>query len=775
MQLAGVIICLGYITGLLFTAVPWGGVWVIILSMLLAFLFRKRPSKPQKASRKSEHPNKTKTVSQSKTPKPIVWLMAGMFGLLATFYLQLRTPQPAVNDISKFVPSNPNSQQLFIVRGEVLSRPRLTRASKGQLWLKASQLNDVKNDDAGNAKGVAGKLYVTLPLLQATAIYPGQKIDVTGVLYKPKRPSNPGAFDFEKFLKQEGAFAGLSGRQVNIVDDKYDWGWWQVRERIVRSQVRSLDIPKGPFVSAMVIGSKAVDLPYDIRDLFIQSGLAHALAASGFQTSLILSVVLNLARRAKTATKFTLGLLSLIIFVCLAGFQPAVLRAGIMGFAALIGLLLQRKVIQLGCLLLTATLLLLFNPWWIWDLGFLLSFLSTLGLLVTAPAIIARLQWLPPAVASLIAVPIAAIVWTLPLQLYFFGVVPTYSLLLNILSTPFISVISLGGFISALAALVFPDGGSLLAGLLYYPTDWLIKLVDFFSRLPGNSYAVGRIAIWQLLIIYALILLIWFVGWWQKRWWFGLAIAFGLVLVPVFHASTLFRVTLLYAAGEPVLVVQDRGTVALINSGDEGTGRYTILPFLLQQGVNQIDWAIASDFQGDGSSSWIELLQRMPIKNLYDYPSANNLTSSLIQKEIQKSQGFYQAASIGQVINTGSITVQLLNNQLPIIQLQIQDQIWLFVGNIKSNELRQIIEKNNLPRPQVLWCANVQLLKDLVPTLQPKVAIASAGNVDTETLSVLNQSNTKLFLTGRDGAIQWTPDGQFEPFMNSTENKTSVL
>ncbi|MHC5832337.1 MAG: ComEC/Rec2 family competence protein, partial [Nostoc sp.] len=98
-------------------------------------------------------------------------------------------------------------------------------------------------------------------------------------------------------------------RQINVLDQERKWGWWQIRERIVRSQVRWLGVPEGPLVSAMVLGSKAVDLPYDIRDLFVQAGLAHALAASGFQTSLILSVILQLTRRAKKGTQFTLGFL----------------------------------------------------------------------------------------------------------------------------------------------------------------------------------------------------------------------------------------------------------------------------------------------------------------------------------------------------------------------------------------------------------------------------------------------------------------------------------
>ena len=782
-QTSGVIICLGYIFGLLFTAVPWGGVWILVLGIVGAILFRRRTSSRQLAQKPENAGSKNKVVPNTwqTTPHPRIWLAAGLVGLLATLYFQWRVPQPGAKDISQFVPpgNSSNQEQLVIVRGEVASNPRLTRSQRGQFWLEATQLDEVKNEkgSAGVSKGVTGKLYVTVPILQATGLYPSQQIAVTGILYKPKAASNPGGFDFQKFLKQEGTFAGLIGRQINVLDQERKWGWWQIRERIVRSQVRWLGIPEGPLVSAMVLGSKAVDLPYDIRDLFVQAGLAHALAASGFQTSLILSVILQLTRRAKKATQFTLGFLALIIFLSLTGFQPAVLRAVIMGFAALIGLLLKRKVKQLGSLLLAATLLLVFNPLWIWDLGFQLSFLATLGLVVTVPALVNRLAWLPPAIAALIAVPLAATLWTLPVQLFVFGVVPSYSLLLNVVSTPLISIISIGGIISALVALIWTEAGSFLAGVLHYPTDWLIKLVEFFSKLPGNSVAVGSISTWQLLAIYVLIILVWLVPWWQRRWWFASVIAIALVFIPLWHSTnTLFRITVLESGTEPIVVVQDRGTVTVINSGDEGTGRFTILPFLQQQGVNQINWAIATDFQGNESNAWLELLQRLPIKNFYEYSPKpeNSLATQAIQQELQKYQGGYQPMAVGQAVETGSIVAQLINEQLPILRLQILDQNWLLVGNIKSKEIQKLVKNGSLPHPQVLWCAP-QSLKDLVIALKPEVAIASSGNFDIKALSELNQTQTKLFFTGRDGAIQWTPNGQFEAFIEATENKSSIL
>ena len=782
-QTSGVIICLGYIFGLLFTAVPWGGVGILVLGIVGAILFRKRTTLQQFAQKTKNAGSKNKAVPNiwQITPHPRIWLAAGLVGLLATLYFQWRIPQPGAKDISQFVPpgNSSNQEQLVIVRGEVASNPRLTRSQRGQFWLETTQLDEVKNDkgSAGVPQGVTGKLYVTVPILQATGLYPSQQIAVTGILYKPKAASNPGGFDFQKFLKQEGTFAGLIGRQINVLDRERKWGWWQIRERIVRSQVRWLGVPEGPLVSAMVLGSKAVDLPYDIRDLFVQAGLAHALAASGFQTSLILSVILQLTKRARKGTQFTLGFLALIIFLSLTGFQPAVLRAVIMGFAALVGLLLKRKVKQFGSLLLAADLLLVFNPLWIWDLGFQLSFLATLGLVVTVPALVNRLAWLPPAIAALIAVPLAATIWTLPVQLFVFGVVPSYSLLLNVVSTPLISIISIGGIISALVGLVWTEAGSFLAGVLHYPTDWLIKLVEFFSKLPGNSVAVGSISTWQLLAIYILIILVCLVPWWQRRWWFANMIAIGLVFIPLWHyKNTLFRITVLESGTEPIVVVQDRGTVTVINSGDEGTGRFTILPFLQQQGVNQINWAIATDFQGNESNAWFELMQRLPINNFYEYSSQtdNSITTQAIQQELQKHQGRYQPLAVGQPVKAGSIVAQLINDQLPILQLQILEQNWLLVGNVKSKEVQQLVKNGSLTRPQVLWCAP-ESLKDLVIALQPQVAIASSANFDPKTLSELNQSQTKLFFTGRDGAIQWTPNGQFEAFIESTENKSSVL
>ncbi|HEY9611310.1 ComEC/Rec2 family competence protein [Allocoleopsis sp.] len=772
----GALLSLAYIFGLLLTAilgsptrpVPWTDygllcLGVVVLSIVAAIAI----------------PRFWRT-----GPKPKLWLAAGIIAALALVYFQARVPKPVANDVSQFVRSRHGivQEQVVTVQGRVKSTPHLTRSSKAQFWLEATQLTEVESRDkvGATSKGVTGKLYVTVPMLQATGLYPGQTISVTGVLYKPKPVSNPGAFDFETYLAKEGSFAGFSGRQVSFFDEGQGqpWGWWKLRQRIIRAQVRQLISPAGQLVSSMVLGNQVVDIPYDIRDQFIKAGLAHALAASGTQTSLILGLVLVLTKRLSVKAQLGFGTGALLIFVGLTGLQPSVLRAAIMGFGALIALVTQRKVKPLGSLLVAATILLLFNPLWIWDLGFQLSFLATLGLLITAPPLTKTLDWLPLAIASLIAITIAASLWTLPLQLYVFNMFAPYSITANILCAPFIAVISIGSIVSALAALIAPIAGSALAGLLYYPTQLLIMLVHFFNELPGSIVAVGKISLIQLLLLYSLIGISSINKKWQKRWWLVGLVAVSLIALPVWQTKiSQFQATVFATEQEQVLVIQDQGKVALVNSGEVDTVSFTVLPFLQKQGVNHIDWAIALDSEPRLRSGWLQILTSLPVRSFYDIAAAQSAPAETktIASAIQAQKGNYQRVSTGQRMFVGSTPIELINVDPPVLQFQLRYQSWLLLGEMKSEAQQQLIKSRNIPPVQVLWWSGESLAPDLLKALQPKVAIASSKTVDLDTAKLLQRAKIPLYWTGRDGAIEWTPQQGFETTIEATNKDAPLL
>ena len=445
-----------------------------------------------------------------------------------------------------------------------------------------------------------------------------------------------------------------------------------------------------------------------------------------------------------------------------------------MGSAVLFGMTLERKVKPIASLIVTATGLLLWQPGWIWNLGFQLSFLATLGLLVTVPVLTDWLDWMPTKITPYITVPIAAFLWTLPLQLYAFGVVSPYSILVNILVSPLLAVVSMGGMLSALLALIYPPLGSGLAGLLNLPLEVFLQITRLSGQLPGSSLAVGTIAAWQVLLLYGLFVLVWWQQRWQRRWWVVGIVALSLVIVPIGYTTAhLLRITLLENSGQLVLVVQERGKVGLIYRGDENTAKSTILPFLRQQGVNRIDWAIAPHIQPAHLLSWQSLLNGIVIKRFYSQLNINRqvnrkdrqpqeITAFSRQYQnflgsLRKKGGDSLQLSYPQTLAFGDVSVKLLGNNLPVWSLYLGNLNWLFLGSGKS------IQPNQVASAQVLLWSGAELNEKILEQINPKTAIATRSAIALKTAAWLQRHQVTVYRMGIEGAIEWTPQQGIRP------------
>jgi competence protein ComEC len=699
---------------------------------------------------------------QRKIRLPIAWSVAAAIILVASSsYLQWRIPQPTANDVSLFVNTveGKGTAQFASVRGSVDSYPKITRSDRAQFWLQATQLSQIQGDSPGPStiRQVSGRVYVTAPLLSATGLKPGVEAIVTGNLYKPPKSLNPGGMDFGDYLARSGSFTGLRAAQLMLPDEEQirAWDLDKIRQRIVAAQVRWLDVPVGPLVAAMALGGDVVDLPFDLKDAFVRVGLAHALAASGFQVSLIVSGIIAISRRwLSRAWQFSLAMAGIGIFVLMAGPQPSVLRAAVMGTAVAIGLLTSRQIRPLESILLAGVLLLLVDPLWVWDVGFQLSFLATLGLVVSATPIQKRLDWLPPTIAELVAVPLAAMIWTLPVQLWTFKVLPIYALPANVLASPLVTIISIGGMVSAALGAVIPQVGSAIAWLLFYPTQLLIGLVQWFSQLPGSNMAVGRIALWQLLGLYGAIILVWLRPKWQKRWILVALVAILSIAVPLWVGKLQeLKITALATGADRVLVVQHRYRTTLIDGGDSDTARFAVLPYLTAEGVNNIERAFALDGGYSSRKGW---------QTLGESISINQLSMAIgADKPIGKLP--LQPLPIGQQQQVGASKLKLLSTD--VLELEVENQRWLVSGNIQLDRQRELSTTQQLQPVMALYWPGGMLTDQFIKVIQPQIAIASTSNPDPETIQKLEKLGTRVFITGRDGAIQWTASKGFTPLL----------
>lgn len=745
--------CWAYILGLLASIFSWVGA-VIALGVGLIAACLRTPALRQ-----------VLPVVWWLGPTAKQWLIAGVIGCLACFYIQIRTPYPTTNDVSRAIPqeqsvlaSGVTASTTARVQGTIETMPRLTRRGTTQLWLKSDRVW-IEN----TAQSVAGKLYVTLPRNAAQSLRQGQYAQFVGRLYRPQPATLPRGFDFAAMLRREGAFAGMKAEEFKILRKEKGWGSWLIQQRIVRSLQSSLGKPNGALVSALVLGKEAVDIPYFLRDGFVQVGLAHALAASGTQVSILLSVVLKLCDRFRSKIQMAVGGITLLGFGSLSGFEPSITRAIVMGVAALVALVLQRKTRPIMLLLATVTGLLLIQPLWIWDLGFQLSALATLGLMVTVPPLMERLDWLPPTIASWFAVPIAAMLWTLPLQLYVFGLFPVYSLVVNVLSAPVLTLLTLGSFVSATIAALIPPLGSLVSLVLYWPIQIWVAVVLWIGSLPGNSLILGSLSVLQLVALYGLLVAVWFWPWLRQRWTLAALLAIVLVLFPAWQRQIQpFAVTVMESNHAPMMVIQQPRGVLVLNGGD----RNSLIPFLQQQGIGQIDLAIATDGKAKTQENWQAIAKKFPIRQL-DYTTPVSIApQSTLKTSMLNAQ---ETAALDKV------QVQVYRSYPPTLMMQIANQRWLLVQDSDGTDFETWLKTANLGTVNVLWWQGRQQPPEAIARLQPKALILGMGQMTDAELSRLAQRVPQMFWLRRDGALQWTVKEGFKVTVNPGENRLTPL
>jgi competence protein ComEC len=705
------------------------------------------------------------------SPKSWIWLGAGLCGWLAIAYFHLRLPTPQATDISHQLAEYPTVT--ITLQGEIETAPRLTRSQNVQFMLRSLQTVSQDANHHPVFHPVTGRVYTTLPLLQSTGLIPGDRVELSGSLYRPKPATDPGGFDFQAYLAQQGIFAGLRGETVTPAEvARSPWevtqnammkALWAIRQQILSSQVTALGSPNGFLVSGMVLGRKAVDLPYDCYDQFVQAGLAHTLAASGFHVALVLGVVLKLTEGLPSKWRAGIGVGAIAFYTILTGFQASILRASLMGIGALVGMVAERRVQSLNLLVLVAILLLLYNPLWIWDLGFQLSFLATLGLLVTVPTLTRWLDWLPSAIATTLAVPLAAYMWTLPVQLYAFGTLSLYSIPVNVVVTPLIYLISLGGMASAAFSLVTPIVGEAIAWSLSLPTDLLRWLVEWSNQLPGSSYAVGKLSIPQLIALYSLFGLLWWRSQWQRYSLLVGIVGLLIVLIPIqYDRLNHQRFTVLATADSAAMVVQYHHQNGLIYAGDEADAQYQILPFLQQAGINHLDWAIAPQLAPWQLEGWYRLADEIPIHQFWSDRNpavdASGEPTSLGQALVNRLQA--QHGSLQTIISAQPVpladALQWTAIAPNLAQFNTNELSWVIsTPPIDPQTQPSGIRPESWPEADILWWMGETPTPNWQSLRAYKLAIASANSIDPNLEEWLQEQAISTYITGRDGAIQW--------------------
>ena len=334
----------------------------------------------------------------------------------------------------------------------------------------------------------------------------GSLVILKGTLKNFQQPTNPGQFNAPFYYQILRISFRLNQAEIQVKSDRFykiAEGLYQLRRK-AGSKVDALLLEQEASVmKTMLLGEKGI-LDEEIKGLYQRNGIAHILAISGLHISMIGMGLYQLLRRAGLKIKLSAILASMIIVLygMMTGFAVSAIRAIAMFLLQMLAQILGRTYDRITALAVAAVLVLVEQPLYLFHSGFQFSFLCVLGISLVLPVLgnVRKGKKLFEGVA-LMAV-------TLPVYLGVFYQIPVYSMFLNFIVLPMMSILMGAGIVMILAAF--------LCTPLAIPAAWLItgilmvyeRLGLFTEKLPHHYWTPGCPAKWQLAVYVAVLIII---------------------------------------------------------------------------------------------------------------------------------------------------------------------------------------------------------------------------------------------------------------------------
>lgn len=363
----------------------------------------------------------------------------------------------------------------------------------------------------------------------------------------------------------------------------------------------------GELLPGLAIGDERRVSP-QLRTAMLDTGLSHLTAVSGANCVIVVGAAFQgaAALGARRAVRVAVAAAALVAFVVLVTPEPSVVRAGAMASIGLIGIVTGRRAGAVAMLSLAVLVVLAVQPHLATSAGFALSALATCGLIVHGRAIADVLaKALPMPIAALIAVPVAAQLWCLPVLVALDARVSLVSVLANLLAGPAAPIVTVVGLVACLAAPLAPVVAVGLAWVAWLPAAWIAQVAMVSQQLPA-AQVPWPVAPWGVIaasVMLALVLL----GHARRTLGRGIAAALVVGLVvglgaawPGIRLGSLadWRIAQCDVGQGSATLVRHEGAVVLVDAGEDPSLLQTCLRML---GVQRVDLLVLTHFDRDHS------------------------------------------------------------------------------------------------------------------------------------------------------------------------------
>lgn len=636
-----------------------------------------------------------------------------------------------------------------------------------------------------NGKSVREKIRTNI--YEDVNFYPGSRIELEGQLYGPTGNTNPMLFDHRQYLLTKNIKYMFRTEDYSIRYDNDSIGFVYeaqnaFRDRLDKVYDNGLSKRNAGFMKALLGGEKD-SLDQNEYDMYKEMGLAHILAISGLHIGILAGFMLFVMSRVglKRNLAIPISLVLVWMFSLLVGFPESALRASVMLTFVLTSKVLHRPYDPVNILAASYIICLLINPFWLFSIGFQLSYGATLSLAVVSPWIMKRIYPLKGKLAMSMAAVVAVNMGILPLQSYYFNQLPLLALVSNLLIVPVATINLILGFLVI--------GITSLTPIL----EWLLNvqshIIDLLSLLPIEALGLASPGPYQMVVYYFVLTI---ALKWNSIHYVGIGIRKAMVVyLMLLSAMGLLNVFIppkteihfIDVGQGDAALIRVEGREYLIDTGGAIFGGYDpgeaiTLPYLRKLGVRRLEGVFISHFHEDHYKGLFPIMKEIGIDALYvnrQIPDGNlqntakmlNIPVFLIQ---EGSRIDLNGSSIECIYSSGGSYTNENNNSI-VLLFKSHEVSTLFTGDIEE-EVEDEIRGYDVDILKVAHHGSkTSSSHDHISELLPDISVISVGRDNSfghpheSVLETLKRSDSTIYRTDEAGLIKLIlNDGRVEVF-----------
>lgn len=647
---------------------------------------------------------------------------------------------------------------------------------------------------------VSGLLLVRVP--ENVKYEYGQVIRVRGQLKTP--PENED-FSYREYLAIQGIHSYMSKTEVTVLPGNEGTLFYKTvykfRDASLKNIYRLFNDPEASLLAGILLGVDT-GLTKDLQNAFKNTGTAHIIAISGFNIAIIAGVFLAIFKNLFGERWGALvAILGIFFYTLLVGAEAAVVRAAIMGSMGMFARLLGRKQAGLNSLLAVAMFMCLWNPLFVWDVGFQLSFFATLGLILYAEPfsvftgnLISKLLKREASAFRRIfnesvTLTFAAQLTTIPIMAYHFKRISLVSFIANPFILPFQPAVMVVSGLAMIVSHVLYPLAQLIAWIAWPFAAYTIRMVELFNEVPHGTIYLGDSPIWGVTLVYIALFTVTFNWSAIKNWFNSLASSLRAVALTATFSFLFICMILLWRASastgdgqlhitfldvgsaSAVLVQTPEGRNVLINGGPSTSELSDELGRRLPFFSHKLDWLIIASTNENDLSALPRVMERYPPKNvLWSGNIQASFSSQTLDQYFADNEIPVSNAETGQRLELGDgsfIEVQAEGPRGSVLFIQYKNFRALLPIGISDGTYESIEYGNVIDTVDVLLLADSGYAPsnppDLIENLNPRLVVLSVAAGDADGLpaqEVLDSlDGYSLLRTDRNGWITVGTDG----------------